>query len=261
MESSVAQVTVVTIAKDKPVGLLRTILSVQEQDTDSWNLCLVVPRISKETYEIAKEFENHPKIFLLEDFGVGIYEAMNLAIGDLGTKYVWFLNAGDCFANSSSLRVGIETAENLQADLIIGRHSIQGGKKFGTRNSYRLKSRVNAWQFAFARKLGCHQSMVFKSTKVSELGGFDVKYRLASDFDLALRVIEFKNSYWSGTVLASIEPGGAADINLKKVFVEKHEIRGKLFESRVATMCSLVWSFMAISKGYLKSNLLFRNRK
>lgn len=259
-KNSKARVTVVTIAKDNPTGLLQTIMSVMSQQCEAWCLFLVVPHESKETYEIAQRYVENDQIHIFEDSGVGIYEAMNLACRNVRTDYVWFLNAGDLFYSETSLQMGLEFIESKKADLIIGKHSILGGGELPIAISKNQARNIGRWRFAFNRKIGCHQAMIFRSSSVLEFGGYSEKYRLAADFELALKVISKGNSYLASSRFVIVEPGGLADRNLSQVYTEKHLIRKSIFDSRIVTLMSVIWNCLATGKGFLKGNQSFRAR-
>ena len=88
--------------------------------------------------------------------------------------------------------------------------------------------------------------MLFNAATVRAVGNYDIKFKLASDFDLILKVIRESGGLRIPVLVTTIEPGGIADSNLGLVFHEKHQIRIKTFKYNLAiNLASRVWTVLA----------------
>jgi glycosyltransferase involved in cell wall biosynthesis len=238
------KVTVVTVAKDNAAGLLSTIESLKMQEYSDWKAIIIVPKSSSETLKVAEEVLTDSRFLALHDQGQGIYEAMNLGLEKCRSEYVWFMNAGDCFPRRESIEEILAMAEKEQADLILGRHAVFG-RSDGSRAKRDFLNRLTRFRFAFNLRSGCHQAMLFRTSKLSDLGGYSTKYRLAADFDAVLKIVSFGKAFRTSRVCAVVQPGGVADSNLKLVFREKHQIRINLMKLPHYLLMSLAWTFLA----------------
>lgn len=245
-------VSIVTIVKDHAVGLQDTFDSLSEQDFADWEMLIVVGKSIDSTKDIARKYAtSDPRIEAIEQSGLGIFQAMNQGIENAKGDFIWFMNAGDKFADSHVLRMAVEEISKMQVGVVIGGYRI-GGPVEGKIYSNSKKS-ISDFTFAFSRRGGCHQAMIFRTSIVKEFGGYDTSYSLNSDFDLVLRVIRKYGALRVPLTFAEVEAGGIADQNIFKVHREKHKIRGTYFGiANPIILLSWAWTFAARTKIILR---------
>ena len=252
-------VTIVTIAKNNQAGLLKTLESIKSQDFDLWSLVIVVGDSTDRTLELAQSFvENSLKTTLMEQQDSGIYEAMNLGMTLVETEFVWFMNSGDVFYDSESLKVGVIEAQRHGCSLLIGHHRIQGDER-------KFKNRVgklHPLSFAFSRRGSCHQAMIFKTSSLDKRFTYNANLKYCADYSLALSLVANNSAYRIKDVLCEVEPGGVSDVNLRKVHSEKHSIRSDIFgQKRWLRAYSVTWIFLLFCKVYFRNIMLkFKER-
>ena len=246
-----AKVSVITVVKDHLVGLKNTHESLLNQTFLDWEMIIVVGDSSDGTLSFAKmlQFED-PRVHLIEQSASGIYEAMNEGLCAAIGIYTWFLNAGDKFASRTILTRAVDEVIKSEVGLIIGGHQIEGSTKIYVNRH--LEGDVTAMSFAFNRRGGCHQAMIFKTAILKEIGGFDVSYSLASDFDLVIKVIKKSRAKRISEICASIEPGGIADRQIFQVHQQKHQIRRNLLGGIFIFTASFIWTIFARIKIILR---------
>jgi hypothetical protein len=139
----------------------------------------------------------------------------------------------------------LEIIEKSNADIVLGGHKVQGDPR-----NFKFRDGVLTVQnFIYNRRSGCHQSMIFRKSAVLHDSCYDVTFKLASDYDLVIRLLNEKPGVKSGKVFSLIEPGGRADQGLKLMHQEKHRIRMSNMGSNPASRCkSLTWMFLALGK-------------
>jgi glycosyltransferase involved in cell wall biosynthesis len=246
------KISIITVVKDHEVGLTETFKSIQEQEFQEWELIIVVGNSSDKTLETALVLqESDVRIRVLEQNGFGIYPAMNQGLGAAVGEYIWFMNAGDEFYSSVTLQHALGIIRTSNVGLLIGGYGIE--KSLETKFYPNKNKRVRPYSFAFNRRSGCHQSMLFRSNSIMSFGGFNTSFSLASDFDLALRIIQQFGATSTSEIFAIIEPGGAADKGIKLVHKEKHSIRQNVLGSNTIRLASIVWTILAKSKSALRS--------
>ena len=249
-----AKVSVITIVKDNLNGLKNTHESLLSQSFQDWEMIIVVGDSSDGTLTFAKTLQGEdPRLRLIEQKGTGIYEAMNEGLGIAVGVYAWFMNAGDKFTSETILKAAVNEITKNDFGLVIGSHQIQGSTQ-NFRNRYPA-GEVTAVNFAFNRGGGCHQAMIFRTAILKEIGGFNLYYSLASDFDLVIRLIKISRVTRVSEVYADIEPGGIADQKIFQVHHEKHQIRVRLLGGMSIFIASSIWTFLARTRIVLR-NLL-----
>jgi len=124
-----------------------------------------------------------PDIFVSER-DQGIYDAMNKALNRASGEWVFFLNAGDRFADSLVLQevANVLAASNKRIDCIYGDVVYFG--EAGTR-----RKRFN-WLTKNKLLFGdlCHQAAFVRSHWFEKLGTFDSNLRFNADFDWFIRL-------------------------------------------------------------------------
>jgi glycosyltransferase involved in cell wall biosynthesis len=250
-ESVPPQISIITIAKDNEAGLQKTLDSLLKQDFSLWELILVVGKSVDGTEAQAQAFEaTNQRIVVLTQQDSGIYQAMNLGVMAAETDYVWFMNAGDTFHGGESLRIGATQSKAHNCGLLIGHHQIQGSSRVFKNPIGRLK----VWNLAFSRRGSCHQAMIFKTSLLRTDPTFDVRFRYAADYKLALEVVGLGGGFRISDVLCEVEPGGVSDINLSEVHREKHEIRREILGDGLWNRAfSRLWIFLLFSKVSLRN--------
>lgn len=113
----------------------------------------------------------------------GLYDAMNTAVDRAAGDYVLFLNSDDALAGPDVLSdVQRELAET-EPDFAFGSTASQDEQGKAT------VSRRTSLKAVLQRMPFCHNSVLIKRSVFQALGGHDIGYRIASDYDLVLRMV------------------------------------------------------------------------
>lgn len=200
-EGKVLTLKVVTVVKDDLSGLKRTEKSVNGQSKKvAWTL--ITPDDGSATYQYA-QFLKNSKIAsdVLLDKHNGVYPAMNQVIDITnGEDWLWFLNAGDELAATNTYQLVDAFAQVSPNNWIFGGYflgsevgSILGEIK--TPQAFKISNQL------FTRKHVCHQATIFQAKLLQELGGFDLSYKIAADYDLMARA-------------SKLDPGASIDATI-----------------------------------------------
>ena len=239
-----ASISVITVVLNHAQGLEITLNSLLMQDFDDWECLVVIGESQDQTYSIAREYSNKDKrISWIQEQARGIYSAMNDGICATKSKYLSFMNAGDQFADSNSLRTLFEEIESNDFPIVIGSFVVDNEDK--PRNIPKNEI-FNQVDFAFNRNWGNHQSMLFARMSPNYL--YDVSYKIAADFDFVLRYLNSQSGMRIVNIVARIESEGVSDLNLIDGFFEKYSIRRRAFKKPSHKIMNLLWTFAAISK-------------
>ena len=242
-----ALVTIVTIVKDNAIGLSRTYSSIRTQTSLDWQMLIVVATSTDNSIELADEIANeNDAVRVIRQESLGIFSAMNEGLNHSTGEYIWFMNSGDIFAGPEVLGLAINEIVKSSLGVVVGGYQIIHND-IVSKYSFRRK-KITSMSFAFSRRGGCHQAMLFRTAYIKEIGGFNLDYKVNSDFLLALYVIKMGGGQRVSEIYADVEPGGFADQNIFAVHNEKHEVRKYFFDSRSVNILSNFWTFAARTK-------------
>lgn len=118
----------------------------------------------------------------------GIYDAMNKGLAAADGDYVWFLNADDMVADPQALGALLAELRSREADVVLCDVDMVDPADTG-RVLRRFAARSRWPRFG----LGWHPphpGFVARRRLLRDVGGFDLGYRIAADYDLMLRVLD-----------------------------------------------------------------------
>lgn len=172
----------------------------------------------------------------------GIYDALNKGIALSTGDVVGFLHADDVFADTSVLsRIADAFADDavgaVYGDLVY----VRAG------DTERVVRHWSAGNFSRA-KLGWgwmppHPTFYVRRSLYSELGGFDLRYRIAADYDTMLRFLGKGNvqTAYIPEVLVKMRLGGVSNRSLTNILQKSREDYLALRRNGVGGLGALVW--------------------
>lgn len=166
----------------------------------------------------------------------GVYPAMNHALSLLADgDYVWFINSSDWLA-------GPESVAEMHSALDEGVQWVVGGlSRLGdTRNPFHPQPREPEIFIEHLEKglIGFpHPSTVMSVKTIREIGGFNTRFRIAADYDLALRFGSVAvHPILVDSVVAVHVPTGLTSRFKFLHFVEKGKARREVLGTRQLVM-------------------------
>lgn len=219
--------TVVTVVKDEPAGLERTLASLAEQTLDAVEFVVVDGSADRELVPaslqragLAAEYRwSAPR---------GVYPAMNDGLALAHGDYVYFLNAGDRLADPDVLAALVNLLGS-EPSWVVGR------VRFIAEDGSVL--RAPDWDYAAERRrlfgrgrFPAHQGVVMRTGALRDQGGFDETYRVAADYAAILRFAARSDpSVWDRT-LAEFPVGGLSTQQWRVALAEFHRARRSLLQ-------------------------------
>ena len=200
-------------------------------------------------------FTNNKNIFLFNDDGKGIFQAMNLGLSytKFDNSYIWFLNSGD-FAEKYYLKnkvLSILQTRKNDPDIIF---YIIKNKLTVINILYWIFKKLNINDkniikifMIFLIFPASHQNIFIKKYLHKE---FDLTYKVSSDFELIAEIIFKKNKsirIEEGSI-GQTSKGGHSEMNKYKGIKERYFILREIFKTRN----------QKITLVFLKINLLLR---
>ena len=175
-------ISIITINLNGLSGLRGTFHSVIKQTYTDYEFIVVDGCSTDGSVEFICENSKKFTHIIIEN-DEGIYDAMNKGIGKAKGSYLLFLNSGDEFNEHLSLQ-NLVTALS-DTDLVFLRYKNQ--QDFITRN-------LNFSDFWFNFPY-CHQAILFKRNLFLDIGIFDLKFKVAADWEFVVRCLVLGSTY------------------------------------------------------------------
>ena len=173
--------TVITVTKDNLVGLRKTYSSLKPVlEKCTW--IVKDGNSSDGTNNFLKSLKIK-KFHFVSESDSGIFQAMNIALEHVNTKYVWYLNAGDELLSIDSLAKTLSLLEKSKKSWLVGGAilSDSNGQPFGY---WQTPTFPQSWR-AFGIQSWCHQATIYKTKFLLKGGGFNPSSIIA-DWSTAL---------------------------------------------------------------------------
>ena len=248
-----AEVSVITVVKDHEKGLEETYSSLVGQAFVNWEMVVVVAESADSTLKVAQRIQQaDTRVKVIEQSGIGIYNAMNEGIQGATGDFIWFMNAGDRFSTEDVITLAVAEIKACDVGVVMGGYQILDGKQ-PLAYTYRAR-KVSDLRFAFSRR-DRHEAMIFRASSLKSIGQFNTSYSLASDFDLVMKVINLSGGKRVSEIYATIEPGGLADQGIFLVHSQKHMIRKNHFGGVFILVVSSFWTLLARAKIILRQSI------
>jgi len=215
---------IVTVVKNDLPGLIQTRKSLENQNYRNWTHIIIDGGSTDKTLSYIKTLPKS-KLKLVSEPDSGIYNAMNKGwkLAD-PNNYVLFLNARDVFAGKESLRKASE-ALSLGDNPQWGCTTHEEIAEDGTNWVCKLVSPPSIANQLYAFGYRSHQAILMKAAFISELGGFNEKYKIAADWDLVARaLIESEPATWVYP-MGRFELGGFSSSRMLEAHLELIRIR------------------------------------
>lgn len=219
------KITIITVVFNNCKTINTAIESVLNQTYNDIEYIIIDGGSTDGTIEIIEKYRNKIS-FLVSEKDKGIYDAMNkgimLATGDI----IGILNSDDLYNNNSILEIinnEFEKDENLEI--------LYGDLVYVDKNC--ISKIIRKWisceyfdEFFEQGNVPPHPSLFLKRSVYNRVGLFNLKYKLAADYEFMLRI--FKNYSFNiryiNQVLVRMRLGGATNKNFKNIYLGNKEI-------------------------------------
>lgn len=179
------KLSIITITYNNLSGLKKTFDSlyswIKERDNNHWFEWIVIDGGSKDgSVEFLNQY-NHLVDYWVSEPDTGVYNAMNKGIMASKGDYLWFLNAGDCRADTC-------VSEELRNFLIDGTQLVYGDifEEDINGNRHLLNQTDTLTIDHFIGGHLSHQSMFF-ARELFQDSLYDESYRIAADHDFVIK--------------------------------------------------------------------------
>jgi glycosyltransferase len=206
----VLRITIICASLNAASTIAETIASVGHAGECVEQLVIVDGGSTDGTVEVVRAHESlfDGRLTLISEPDEGLYFALNRGLELATGEYVLFLGADDALAGGAIDAISVAVGE-ARPDLIFGDVEVVGvdGSKW-VQQGCEAPGRVGGIPRAMPV---CHQASLYSADVMRRLGGFDTRYRIASDYDLYLRFLDADTEWlYVPVVIAEFRLGGAS---------------------------------------------------
>lgn len=224
-------VSIITVVYNGEKYLEQTIQSVINQTYDNLEYIIIDGGSTDGTLDIIKKFDDKIAYWISER-DEGIYDAMNKGIKKASGQWINFMNAGDKFFSADVLE---NVVNHLTANLVYGNHAVYSDDPSIYTISY-VKNYSDTRNIPF-----CHQSL-FASTDLLNQTPFDLKYKIAGDYDQYIRCKSKGATIKHIPITVALYlDGGISSISRGKLIKEYYEITKKYFPFNATVIYWIRW--------------------
>lgn len=211
-----AKISIVTVSRNSAATIEDTILSVAAQNHPRVEHVIIDGASTDGTLDIINRHRNKFSRRISEPDG-GIYDAMNKGVRLSTGEIIGFLNADDVYSNTSVLGeiadiFEDDTVDACYGDLVYMDESLSRVVRYWKSRPYRDGLFEKGWMPA-------HPTFFVRRAVFDRHGGFDLTFRLQSDFDLTMRFISICKikSVYLPKVLVKMRIGGATNMSVSNI--------------------------------------------
>lgn len=221
------KISIITVSFNSVKTIERTILSVLNQSYRNIEYIIIDGGSKDGTVDIIKKYQDKIHYWVSEKDG-GIGDAFNkgicLATGDI----VGILNSDDWYELNTLEKV-MFNFKNSNADFLIGalKYWDKNNNNFIVYPDREYKNKIN-----YMMPNLNHPASFFKIDVYKTVGLFDLKYKLAMDYDFFLRVYSHnKKAVFTDEILTNMSFDGVSDKYAIKTYIEEFLITKNKFRA------------------------------
>lgn len=213
------KISIITVCFNSAKTIEQTIKSVIKQDYPNIEYVIVDGGSTDGTLDIIRKYENYISYWISEP-DEGIYDAMNKGIDRTTGDVVAFLNSDDWY-NDGAIRYVANNIMNTQAGISCYEVNLCTGNEVRKRN-LKIAERASNLRIVM---IYCHQAVFAERSLFEKYGKFDIRYKIAADYEWLLRMYNNGVSIkYENFVVANFREGGFSSAQVLKLQKESQSI-------------------------------------
>ena len=228
------KISIITVCYNSIKHIENCLASIKSQNYKDIESILIDGGSTDGTLSLLKS-RNHKFSTLISEPDKGIYDAMNKGIRHASGDVIGFLNSDDYYVNNEIISK-VATVFNCNsaidacyADLI---YVDQLNTSKIIRHVKSAQYRKGLFSIGWCAP---HPTFFVRRSVFDRLGNFDLRYKIAPDFDLIMRFLEvnkIKSKYVS-EIWVKMRTGGISNKNLKNIFLQNLEVLSALKKNNI----------------------------
>lgn len=217
------KVSIITVCYNSEETIEKTIQSVINQTYTDLEYIIIDGDSNDKTTDIILNYKDKISYYISEP-DKGIYHAMNKGIELSSGEIVAILNSDDCYINDKIINEVVKTFIEHDVDSIYTNLYLVDQKNTDkiirncTYNNYEKGLFFKGWHPP-------HPSLFLKKEVYDKFGKFDTTYKIASDYELMLRLFEIKSisSIYLPIYTIRMSNGGVSTSSLRHIYQTQKE--------------------------------------
>lgn len=216
-EKEKIKVSIITVCLNSQDTIEETIKSVLEQTYKNIEYIIIDGMSSDATTDIIRKYNEYIYYWVSEKDN-GLYDAMNKGIASSTGEIIGIINSDDWY-DKHTVQRAVETFEQYDAEVVYGDLIQEYEGEVRYRQAYEPLE-----QLGFKMVIP-HCTAFVKKKVYKRWGGFDLKYKLAADYELMLRLYRAGVKFqYNQEILAHFRMNGLSDRNFKECALEQYQI-------------------------------------
>lgn len=247
------KISIITVCYNSEKTIEDTIKSVLKQTYNNYEYLIIDGKSSDNTLKIVKSYEKkfNGKMKIISEKDNGLYDAMNKGIKMSTGDIIGFINSDDILKSDDAFyrisKCDITKYDGLYSGLILYDEKLEK-----IRSVY--KARTGNYKFGW---YPLHPTLYLKKEVFEKYGLFNLKYKIAADYDLIIRILTNNvKLYCLDGFLVSMREGGASSGSIKKYHNANMEVYRCLRENNVK-FAFIVMSLKFIDSVIQRIKMLF----
>lgn len=226
--------SLITVCYNSALTVRDTLRSVATQKIKNFEYIIVDGQSTDATMDlINEELHRLPQNTLVVcEKDSGLYDAMNKGWQRSTGDIVGFLNSDDVFASATAIANIEETFDKTGADIVYGNIVYTKQKDLGvvTRGWRTGEVPRNGMRFGWHPP---HPAFYVKRQLLERFGGFKIKFRIAADYEMMVRLIEKHHlkTAWCDHTIVRMREGGSSNAGFKAIWKANKECWDAWFDN------------------------------
>lgn len=255
------KITVITVSYNAEKTIAYTLESVAKQDYPNIEHIIIDGGSTDATLELVKTSASSRIAKVISEKDNGLYDAMNKGIRVATGDVIGFINADDFYPSVHVLSDVAELFQNHQAESCYGdlcyvkQDNPEEVVRYWKSSPLPPDAFVNSW-------VPPHPTFFVRREIYDRLGGFNLDYKIAADFELMLRflLVTSIRSIYLPKVLVHMRMGGTTNRSISNIIRQNKEIIRALRQHNYSPLLPLFltkkmitrcWQFIAKRDGDL----------
>ncbi len=216
------------------------IKSVQSQTYHDIEHIVVDGGSTDGTMEVVRSYSDSISVIVSEK-DEGLYDALNKGVCVATGDVVGFLHSDDIYSSLDVIEEVCrqfidETTDAVYGDLhYVGKNNPETVVRYWRSSVFRRKAIKNGW-------MPPHPTLFVKQKFFKQLGGFDLNYKIAADYDWMLRFFSLAdlNIKYIAKVLVRMRVGGESNKSISNIILKSREDYRAIRQNRAGNVFTLV---------------------
>ena len=207
------KVSIITVCYNSDEFIIDTINSVNRQTYNDIEHIFVDGGSSDKTLEIIAKSSQRSNLVISEPDN-GVYDAMNKGIGLASGTIICFLNSDDFYIDESVIADVVQSFEKTSADFLWG-NLLFVEQKDTSKVVRKWISKALVKEDLYATHIPPHPCFFMTSKVAVNHGSFDLRFKIAADFDFMKKVILYPvfNGVYLNRYIVKMRLGGLSTSN------------------------------------------------